>query len=204
MKIKLKHILGVMALLAFTIPVAYATTIQTTVDPHREGEDSSGYFTTTTGVKTPELWVGPSGSEVQMFAPNSTPANITAAGGLTAVANAGRVNTVNSAAGIALTLPASTGSGNSYTLYIGTTVTSIGTTIATIGSDKIAGNAYQTGATGAATAFLAAGAGTTVTLNGTTKGGIKGDIVKFRDISAGLYSVEIEESITGTAATPFS
>lgn len=130
--------------------------------------------------------------------------NVTTAGALTAAGNAGKITTVNSAAGIPLTLPAATGTGNIYTLFIGTTVTSIGTTIATIGSDKIAGNAYQTGATGAATAFLASGSGTTVTLNGTTKGGIKGDVIKFRDVSSGLYNVEIEESITSSAATPFS
>lgn len=183
---------------------ALASTIQTTVDPHREGEDSGGYFTTVTGIKAPALFIGPSGSEQQVFAGgNSACVNITAAGALTAAVNAGVCNTVNSAAGIALTLPAATGTGNTYTLYINTTVTSIGTTIATIGSDKITGNAFQTGATGAATAFYIA-SGTTVTLNGTTKGGIKGDIVTFKDTASGLYSVKIEESITSSAATPFS
>lgn len=131
-----------------------------------------------------------------------TPVNITTAGALSS-ANAGKINTVNSAAGIALTLPAATGTGNIYTLFIGTTVTSIGTTITAAGSDKITGSAYQTGATGAATAFYIA-SGTTVTLNGTTKGGIKGDLLTFRDVGAALWSVEVLESITGTAATPFS
>lgn len=133
---------------------------------------------------------------------NGAPNNITAAATLT-VANAGKINTVNSAAGIALVLPAATGTGNTYSFFIGTTITSIGTTITAAGSDKITGSAYQTGATGAATAFYIA-SGTTVTLNGTTKGGIKGDYITFRDVSAALWSVEVLESITGTAATPFS
>lgn len=130
------------------------------------------------------------------------PANITAAGALGA-ANVNRVSNVNSAAGIALTLPLATGSGNNYQLFIGTTITSIGTTITAAGSDKISGNAYQTGATGASTAFYIA-AGTTVTLNGTTKGGIKGDYIIFRDVASALWNVEIMSSITSTAATPFS
>lgn len=130
------------------------------------------------------------------------PINITTAQTLT-TANAGKINTINSAAGIALVLPAATGTGNTYSFFVGTTVTSIGTTITAGGSDKISGSAYQTGATGAATAFYIA-SGTTVTLNGTTKGGIKGDYITFRDVATALWSVEVLESITGTAATPFS
>lgn len=130
------------------------------------------------------------------------PVNITTAQTLT-TANAGKINTINSAAGIALVMPAATGTGNTYTFFIGTTVTSIGTTITTGGSDKITGSAYQTGATGAATAFYIA-SGSVITLNGTTKGGIKGDLITYRDVGAALWSVEVLESITGTAATPFS
>lgn len=130
------------------------------------------------------------------------PANITAAGALGA-ANVNRTSTINSAAGIALTLPLAIGSGNEYRLFIGTTITSIGTTITAAGSDKISGQAMQTGATGAATAFYTA-AGTVVTLNGTTKGGIKGDLVTFRDVATALWSVNVTGSITSTAATPFS
>ncbi len=131
------------------------------------------------------------------------PVNVTAAGALSAAVNAGRVTTVNSAAGIALTLPAATGTGNIYRVYIGTTVTSIGTTITAAGSDKLWGNANQAGSAGAATIFYTAG-GSIVTLNGTTKGGIKGDLLTFIDVGSALWSVSIESSITGTAATPFS
>ena len=198
--------LALVALFAISLATAAsASTIQTTVDPHREGEDSGGYFTTTTGIKTPALFIGPSGSETQVFlGGTSTCVNITAAGALTQAANSGVCNTVNSAAGIALTLPAATGSGASYTLYIMTTVTSVGTTITTASGDYLFGSAYQTGATGAATNFLASGTKHIITLNGTTTGGIKGDLVKMKDTGVNQWSVEIEESITGTAATPFS
>lgn len=137
-----------------------------------------------------------------LYTNNRLPANMTAAGAL-ATTNANRITTVNSAAGIAITLPPSTGSGNTYPLFIGTTITSGNTTITAAGSDKISGNSYQSGAAGAATAFYIA-SGTTVTFNGSTKGGIKGDYLSFRDVSAGLWQIEIDGSITGTAATPFS
>lgn len=143
------------------------------------------------------------GNFTDLYTSNRVPTNMTAAGALTAAVNANRINTVNSAAGIAITLPASTGTGNTYPIFIGTTITSGNTTITAIGSDKISGNAYQSGATGAATAFYIA-SGTTVTLNGSTKGGIKGDYMSFRDVSAGLWNIEIDGSITSTAATPFS
>lgn len=138
-----------------------------------------------------------------LYTNNRLPVNITAAGAITAALNANHTNTVNSAAGIALTLPAATGTGATYTFFIGTTVTSSATTITAAGSDKISGSAYQTGATGAATAFYIA-SGTTITLNGTTKGGIKGDKITLIDVAAALWSVAVFESITSTAATPFS
>lgn len=142
----------------------------------------------------------PAGSSV--FA-NGAPVNITAAGALTAAANGNRINTVNSAAGIALTLPAATGSGTRFRLYIGTTVTSSATTITPNGSDKLVGNAFQTGATGAATNFYAA-AGASLSFNGTTRGGIKGDYVDLEDVATAVWSTRVLGSITSTAATPFT
>lgn len=132
--------------------------------------------------------------------------NITAAGAITkaANANAGIVNTINAAAGIALTLPAATGSGDVYEFFVGTTITSLSTTITAAGSDKLAGNFSQTGATGAATNFGNAGTATTLTLNGTTKGGFKGDVFSFKDVGAALWSVNGRTAISGTAATPLS
>lgn len=138
-----------------------------------------------------------------LYTSNRVPTNMTAAGALTATTNANRINNINSAAGIAITLPLATGSGNSYPMFIGTTVTSSSTTITAAGSDKISGNAYQTGAAGAVTARYIA-AGTAVTFNGTTSGGIKGDYLTFRDVATALWSVEIDGSITGVAITPFS
>lgn len=44
----------------------------------------------------------------------------------------------------------------------------------------------------------------TITLNGTTTGGIKGDMIVLTDCAADLWSVQMFGSSTGTEATPFS
>jgi hypothetical protein len=44
----------------------------------------------------------------------------------------------------------------------------------------------------------------TITLNGTTLGGVVGDIVEITDVKTGFFSVKIFASPTGTTATPFS
>lgn len=141
------------------------------------------------------------------------PVNVTSATVTLAPAtHAGRVVTLNRAAGVAVTLPAATGTGNQYIVQIGTTVTSNTTTITTgvTGSscDCYEGQAQQTGAAGAVTSFKTAAAGASgsdvITLNGTTTGGIQGDFVYLTDIATGVWMVELVGSITGTAATPFS
>jgi hypothetical protein len=41
-------------------------------------------------------------------------------------------------------------------------------------------------------------------MDGSTKGGIKGDIIELEDIAADTWSVRVMGSATGTEATPFS
>lgn len=123
---------------------------------------------------------------------------------LTQGGHANKTVQLNNAAGIAVALPAATGTGDVYSMEVGTTVTSNNTIITPAGSDKIQGFAVQTGAAGATTSFAAAGAGTLTTLNGSTKGGIKGDIITYKDVAAGQWQVLINSNITGTAVTPFS
>lgn len=139
--------------------------------------------------------------------------NVTAATlAVNAADHAGKIVTLNAAAGQAVTLPAATGTGNKYTFQVGTTITSNSTTITTgvtgASCDCYEGQAQQTGATGAITAFKTAAKGSSgsdvITFNGSTTGGIQGDIVEVTDIAAGVWMTKITGSITGTAATPFS
>ncbi len=125
---------------------------------------------------------------------------------VTAENNQGSVVVLNRAAGQAVTLPAAVGSGSSFEFVIGTTITSNSTTIKVQNSiDVMTGvalNAQDAGDT--AIAFETTGTSDTITFNGTTTGGIKGDRVYLKDIASGLWYVSVIGSATGTEVTPFS
>lgn len=117
----------------------------------------------------------------------------------------GRFITLNRAAGIAVTLPAATGSGLRLQFIIGTAVTSNTTTIKVTGDDTMTGVALL-GQDSADTVVLFETAATadTITFNGSTTGGLKGDNVELVDIAADLWWVRVVGAATGTEATPFS
>ena len=133
------------------------------------------------------------------------PKAITASRTLTP-SDAGAVLVVNAAAGLTLTLPAAAGTGMEFEIVIGTTVTSNSVVIAVAnGSDTMTGSARVAQDAGdTAVAFEAGSTADTITLNGTTTGGIKGDRIMLADIADNLWSVHIVSSATGTEATPFS
>ena len=136
---------------------------------------------------------------------SSAPINITSSTTLDA-RHAGTVCTINAAAGLTITLPAATGSGREYELVIGTTVTSNNVVIQVANaSDTMTGKAeIAQDAADTEVSFETASTSDTITLNGSTKGGIKGDRILLRDVQANLWYVEAELSGTGTEATPFS
>lgn len=125
---------------------------------------------------------------------------------VTATQHAGKVVTVSSAAPIAITLPQATGSGNRYRFNIRVAATGTSHTIKvanatdvmsgivfglTTSSDNVIG--YKTSATS-----------DTITLNGTTLGGVIGDHFEIIDIKTGFFYVRGETAPTGSTATPFS
>ena len=121
-------------------------------------------------------------------------------------AMAGTTQVLRKASGIAVTLPAATGTGNKFTFVIGTTITSVGTTIKVANAtDIMQGRAYVISDNSAAVLGYVAGASDdTITFDGTTTGGYLGDSVEITDISAGIFQVLIFSKATGTEATPFS
>ena len=128
---------------------------------------------------------------------------------LTAAAHAERLVTVNKADGAALTLPAATGTGNKYTVIIGTTISSNSTTIkAASASDSFTGMAFgvDTDAEGATGYTWNADANDdTVTMSGTATGGVAGDRWEFIDYATGLWNVTGYLTQSGASeATPFS
>lgn len=124
--------------------------------------------------------------------------------------HAGKLLTLNRAAGIAVTLPAAEGSGHVYEFIIGTTVTSNSTTIKVANaSDVMKGFVTQANDAGAtANTYETASTDDTITLNGTTTGGIAGDRFWLRDVKLGgttpVWLLEGVISSTGTEATPLS
>lgn len=113
---------------------------------------------------------------------------------------------VSAAAGLTLTLPAATGSGYVYRVFIATTVTSNNVILNVAdATDTMKGNIVcAQDAADTAVVWEAASTSDTITLNGTTKGGLLGDFFEFTDVAADLYLVTGLCAATGTEATPFS
>lgn len=136
--------------------------------------------------------------------PRTRVANITAAMTLNETAHEGKLLTVNSAAGIAIVLPASTGQGARYRLFIGTTVTSSATTIKVANASDIMIGTSITNADDTAKIWKTGATDDTISLNGTTTGGIKGDYIEIEDSAVNTWRVSIIGVATDTEATPFS
>lgn len=121
---------------------------------------------------------------------------------LSGLRNGGAViNRTTIAGAQAFTLPASTGKRGAYRFVVGVTATG-NKTWKTAGSDVFAGLA-DIGAT-ASDSFPTASNTNTITLNGTTLGGIIGTQVEFTDAAVGVWAVKVFGVGSGTAATPFS
>ncbi len=125
---------------------------------------------------------------------------------MTAASNAGRTMNLNIASGATVTLPAASGSGNTYRFFVQTTIASNNYKIQVASADDtmsgVAVVANDSDAT--ASIFETAADSDTITLNGTTTGGILGGQVEIQDVASGKFRVLINQSATGTEATPFS
>ena len=139
---------------------------------------------------------------------------VTGAGTLNTVAVSGTLNSTDAgftqvlgvATGATVTLPAATGTGNIYRFFVGTTVTSNDYIIQVANAtDVMAGVAIVANDTDAsASIFETAADSDTITLDGSTTGGILGQIITIQDMASGVFSVVSTGAATGTEATPFS
>jgi hypothetical protein len=113
---------------------------------------------------------------------------------------------IDDAAGLAVTLPDATGSGLKFHLIVKTTITSNSTTIKTPDADNVMTGTAIIGQDAADTAVLFETASTsdTITLNGSTTGGLQGDSIELIDIAANLWFVRMVGAATGIEVTPFS
>ena len=110
------------------------------------------------------------------------------------------------AAGVTATLPAATGSGAVFRFAVGTAVTSNSYKVQVAdATDVMSGSLYLTDqAAGTGTEFSTVAASDTITLNGSTTGGLAGGLFTFVDLATNLYAVQGNLIATGAEATPFS
>lgn len=110
------------------------------------------------------------------------------------------------AAGIVFTLPASEGKGAKFRWVVHTTITSNALTVQVANStDIMYGVAIQAADGGSTSNVWESGASDdTISMNGTTTGGIRGDYIEVEDVKSGFWAVKVVGSATGTEATPFS
>jgi hypothetical protein len=132
----------------------------------------------------------------------SVTANVT----LTSASHAGRTMNLNVASGATVTLPAASGTGNIYKFFVQTTVTSNDYIIQVANSsDTMSGMAIVANDGGDTASIFETAADTdTITMNGTTTGGILGAQVEIQDVASNKFSVVVRTAATGTEATPFS
>ncbi len=132
----------------------------------------------------------------------SVTANVT----LTSASHAGRTMNLNVASGATVTLPAASGTGNIYKFFVQTTVTSNDYIIQVANSsDTMSGMAIVANDGGDTASIFETAADTdTITMDGTTTGGILGAQVEIQDVASNKFSVVVRTAATGTEATPFS
>ncbi len=114
----------------------------------------------------------------------------------------GKTIPLNLAGGITVTLPAATGSQAILRFIVGTTFTGNGIIQVANATDVMAGSAAVGGATGAV--FSTLPASDTITMNGSTTGGLAGSYIELIDVAAGDWIVRAALVGSGTPATPFS
>jgi len=132
------------------------------------------------------------------------PVVITASATLNRNTHMDNVVLLSAAAGLTVTLPASAGKGDVYEVFVLTTVTSNNYIIKVANStDILAGAVHLTTDIGG-TSMPTATTDDTITMNGSTTGGLRGTWLRFKDMSTGFWALEGGIICTGTEASPFS
>ena len=146
---------------------------------------------------------------------NANIVSLTADTSLTVDAHSGKVITCNDADG-KFTLPSIVATapgrdddpnqlnnlGATFIFVIETAATDLD--IKTDGTDKFVGGLYLGKSDAAGKTFISGSSNDVITLNGSTKGGIAGSIIKVTAIGSAKYAVEGIVLASGTVVTPFA
>ena len=115
---------------------------------------------------------------------------------------AGKNYVINLAATHTTTLPAATGSGNMYRFFTGITAT--GDHIIQVTTTDVIQGGVSISTDIAGVTMLTAATTDTITMNGSTTGGLIGSWVSVIDIADGVWMLDGFLKSTGVEATPFS
>lgn len=117
----------------------------------------------------------------------------------------GRIIQLQSTAGLAVTMPAATGSGAIYTFQV---ITAISGGNVTIDAKTNAANYYglvnQVKDGSALATYSTTATSNLLTFNGGTTGGLAGDLVEVIDVATNVFNLYSISKATGTVATPIS
>lgn len=138
------------------------------------------------------------------YKPNLGVVTLTASATLAADAYAGKVVAISAAAGLTVTLPAATGSGATYEVIVATTVTSNSYIIQVANASDVMMGVLAVASDIAGVTCPTTSTSDTITMNGTTTGGVLGSRVVLTDVAANKWAVSGELVASGTEATPFS
>lgn len=124
---------------------------------------------------------------------------------ITQASHAGKTVVLNNTAPIAVTLPQATGTGSVYRFFVGAAATGTASTIKVANAtDHMLGLSIVSTTSSTALIWVATATDDTISINGSTKGGLVGDMIELRDVATGIFAVETRFATTGAAATPFS
>ena len=146
---------------------------------------------------------------------NANVVSLTADTTLTVDAHAGKVLTCNDADG-KFTLPSIVATdpgrnddpnqlnnlGATFTFIVETAATDLD--IKTDGTDKFVGSLYLGKSDATGKTFISGASNDVITLNGSTKGGVAGTIIKVTAMASAKYAVEGIVIASGTIVTPFA
>lgn len=117
----------------------------------------------------------------------------------------GKTILINSAAPLAVSLPAAVGAGWRVRFVVGVAATGTSHTIAANGADVMEGVIYAlTTSSDNVIGYKHSATSDKISMNGTTTGGVPGDTYLVEDLEAGVIHVQGWTAPTGSYATPFS
>lgn len=133
-----------------------------------------------------------------------TPTQLTASASVSGGNPMGRVYYLDAAAGLTVTLPATTGRGDRYVFVVTTTVTSNSYIIKVANATDVIQGVLAVSTDAAGVTIPTASTTDTITMSGSTTGGVIGSTIILQDVKSGVWAVTGGLVSTGAEATPFS